>query len=186
MPIVFMDLPTQIPNNPDPGDPNYMLVTDRRLPKCSGNYARSSSSDTLCVNREKSTARALPLARHTESLILWLCRNIEPQFAPALFDAIEEIITYYDENADNNDIWNQLLRDLNTKNDGYGEYLRRQMSDWKQESCSDPQLLGKCQRENSKRWEERKTYTQQLRDKLVNDGKLTSNRDSGSLPEGHA
>ncbi|KAB8220085.1 hypothetical protein BDV33DRAFT_203805 [Aspergillus novoparasiticus] len=107
-----------------------IVVSEYKI-KCSGNYGRSSSGDTLCVNREESTARVLALARHTKSLILRLCLNIETQFAPALFDAIEEMITYYDENADNTDIWNQLLCDLNAKNDGYGEYLRRQMSDRK-------------------------------------------------------
>ncbi|QMW40792.1 hypothetical protein G4B11_004072 [Aspergillus flavus] len=181
MPTVLTDLDTEIPNNPNPGDSNYVLVTDERLPNCSSDGSSGNHQGTLCVNR-KRTARILTLARHSESLILRLCLNLNRNNAPAFFTAIEQIVAYYGENAQYTGIWEQLLCDLDNKNDSYGKYLKKQKDDWKHEDL-DPESWQDCAIRNCKRSTERMKYTQHLRDELVNDGKLPSDRNIDSFDE---
>ena len=173
---VLTDLPTQIPNIPKPGDSNYILVTDTRLPKYSGDGSSGNCQRTLGVNKGKSTARILTLARHTESLILRLCLNFDTDNAPVLFKAIEEIVDYYGENTQRTDIWKQLLCDLDDKNDNYGDYLIRQRNEWKHERPN-AQSWQDVPMRNLRRSGERQRHAKRLREKLVDDGKLTSTRD---------
>ncbi|KAE8405955.1 hypothetical protein BDV37DRAFT_281204 [Aspergillus pseudonomiae] len=184
MPTLFTGLPTQIPNNAKPESSNYVLVTDDRLPNSSGSDARSSSedhNDTLRVGRTQSTAKVLTLARHTESLILRLCLNIDTDSASVFFKAIEDIVNYYGENADNTATWDQLLRDLGNGNAYYEEYMRKQKSDWKQERSIQEQYT----RQNIIRWVQRKKYVQMKLCKKPNQRKPPSNKSSASLNEGN-
>ncbi|KAB8264665.1 hypothetical protein BDV32DRAFT_145343 [Aspergillus pseudonomiae] len=168
MPTLFTGLPTQIPNNAKPESSNYVLVTDDRLPNSSGSDARGSSedhNDTLRVGRTQSTAKVLTLARHTESLILRLCLNIDTDSASVFFKAIEDI----------------LLRDLGNGNAYYEEYMRKQKSDWKQERSIQEQYT----RQNIIRWVQRKKYVQMKLCKKPNQRKPPSNKSSASLNEGN-
>ncbi|KAE8137747.1 hypothetical protein BDV38DRAFT_282680 [Aspergillus pseudotamarii] len=157
------------------GQTAHLYHLGLRSSPCSDDGSSGNHQRALCVSNVKRTAKVLTLARHIESLILRLCLNLDTDNAPTFFKAIEEIVGHYGENAQNTDIWKQLLCDLDNKNNKYGEYLQKQKNEWKHERPN-PQTWEDCPIRNLRRSAERQRYTKQLRVKLVYDGKLPSKR----------